>query len=78
MVIEDRRLEVREIVEAVMMSYEWVYHILTEELGMKKKIRKIGAAALDIGPQTHQSANVREKFDPFSAQPARLFAPVCD
>ena len=30
------RLKVREIAEAVGMSSECVYHILTEELGMKK------------------------------------------
>ena len=31
-----RRLKVREIAEGVGMSSEWVYHILTLELGMKK------------------------------------------
>ena len=35
-VMEDRRLKVREIAEAVGMSSEQVFHILTEELGMKK------------------------------------------
>ena len=34
--MEDRQLKVREIAEAVRMSSEWVYHILTEELRMKK------------------------------------------
>jgi hypothetical protein len=43
-------VKVQEIAEAVGMSSEWVHHNLTEELGMKKMIRKIGAAALDIGP----------------------------
>ena len=47
MVMEDRRLKVWEIDEAVGMSSEWVYHILTES---EKIIRKIGAAAFDIGP----------------------------
>ena len=32
MVMEDHRLKVQEIAEAVGMSSEWVYHILTEEL----------------------------------------------
>ena len=50
MVMEDCRLKVREIAEAVGMSPEQVYHILTEELGMKKIICKISDAALDIGP----------------------------
>ena len=36
MVLEDRRLKVWEIAEAVGMSSEWAYHILSEELGMKK------------------------------------------
>ncbi|XP_066994420.2 histone-lysine N-methyltransferase SETMAR [Anabrus simplex] len=36
MVMEDRRLKVREIAEAVGMSSERIYYILTEELGMKK------------------------------------------
>jgi hypothetical protein len=36
MVMEVRRPKVRETAEAVGMSSEWVYHILTEELGMKK------------------------------------------
>ena len=36
MVMEDHQLKLREIAEAVGMSSEWVYHILTEELGMKK------------------------------------------
>ncbi|XP_014278961.1 protein GVQW3-like [Halyomorpha halys] len=35
-VMEDHRLKVCEIAEAVGMSSEWIYHILTEELGMKK------------------------------------------
>nr|XP_024218872.1 uncharacterized protein LOC112211435 [Halyomorpha halys] len=34
--MKDRRLEVREIPVAVRMSSQRVYHILTEELGMKK------------------------------------------
>ena len=50
MVMEDHRLKVREIAEAVGMSSEWVYHILTEELGMKNIICKMHATALDIGP----------------------------
>ena len=36
MILEDRRLNVREIAEAVVKSSERVYHILGEELGMKK------------------------------------------
>ena len=36
MILEDRRLKVREIVEAAGMSSEQAYHILSEELGMKK------------------------------------------
>ena len=36
MVLEDRRLKVREIAEAIGMSSERAYHILSEELGMKK------------------------------------------
>jgi hypothetical protein len=36
MIMEDYRLKVREIDEAVGMSSEQVHHILTEELGMKK------------------------------------------
>ncbi|XP_024215639.1 protein GVQW3-like [Halyomorpha halys] len=35
-VMEDRRLKMREIADAVGMSSERVYHILTEELGIKK------------------------------------------
>nr|XP_024219422.1 uncharacterized protein LOC112211618 [Halyomorpha halys] len=35
-VMEDRRLKVREVAEAVGMSPERAYHILTEGLGMKK------------------------------------------
>uniref|UniRef100_T1HBU2 Uncharacterized protein n=1 Tax=Rhodnius prolixus TaxID=13249 RepID=T1HBU2_RHOPR len=34
--MEDRRLKVREIAEAIGMSSERVYHILTEELGNEK------------------------------------------
>ncbi|XP_014285629.1 histone-lysine N-methyltransferase SETMAR-like [Halyomorpha halys] len=34
--MEDRRLKVREIAKVVGMSSERVYHILTDELGMKK------------------------------------------
>ena len=36
MVLGDRRLKVREIAEAIGMSSEWAYHILSEELDMKK------------------------------------------
>ena len=36
MIMEDCRLKVLEIAKAVGMSSERVYHILTEELGMKK------------------------------------------
>ena len=36
MVLEDCRLKGQEIAEAVGMSYEWAYHILSEELGIKK------------------------------------------
>ena len=36
MVMEDRQPKVQEITEAVGMSSEWIYHILTEELGVKK------------------------------------------
>ena len=35
-VMKDPRLKVREIAEAVGMSSEWVYHVLTEEFGKKK------------------------------------------
>ena len=38
--MEDHWLKVRDIAEAVGMSSERVYHILTEELGMKKSARK--------------------------------------
>ena len=48
MVMEDRRLKVREIAETVGMSSEQVYHILTEESAMKKIIHKTGAAARTI------------------------------
>ncbi|KMQ83449.1 histone-lysine n-methyltransferase setmar [Lasius niger] len=36
MVLDDRRIKVREIAEAVGISKERVCHILTEDLGMKK------------------------------------------
>ena len=42
MVMEDRRLKVQEIAEAVGMSSERVYHILTEELRMKKNYPQNG------------------------------------
>nr|XP_014285279.1 putative uncharacterized protein FLJ37770 [Halyomorpha halys] len=35
-VIDDRRLKVCEVAEVAGMSSEWIYHILTKELGMKK------------------------------------------
>ena len=35
MVMEDRRLKVREIAEAAGMSSERAYHILSKELGMR-------------------------------------------
>ena len=35
-VLEDRRMKLRDIAKRVGISYERVYHILTEELGMKK------------------------------------------
>ena len=41
MVMEDRWLKVREIAEAVGMSSEWVYHILTDEFGMKELLNQI-------------------------------------
>ena len=34
--MQGRQLKVQEIAEAVGMSSECIYHILTEELGMKK------------------------------------------
>ncbi|XP_014288449.1 protein GVQW3-like [Halyomorpha halys] len=39
--MEDRRLKVREVAEAEEMSSEHVYHILTEELGMKKDHKRL-------------------------------------
>ena len=33
--MEDGRVKVQEIAEAVGMSSEWVHHILTEGLGVK-------------------------------------------
>ena len=36
MVFEDHCMKLQEIVEAIGISSEWVYHIFTDELGMKK------------------------------------------
>jgi hypothetical protein len=42
--------KVHKIAETLGMSSEWIYHILTEELGIKKCFCKMGAMALDVGP----------------------------
>ena len=44
MLLADRRLKVRENVEAIGISHGSVVSILKDHLGMKKAIRKMGAA----------------------------------
>jgi hypothetical protein len=48
MVMEDSRLKEQEIAEAVGMSSEWIYHILTEELGVKKLSARLVSRLLTL------------------------------
>jgi len=45
MVLADRRIKVREVEEAVDISYERVVHILHNELNLKKTFCKMAAFA---------------------------------
>ncbi|XP_066907646.1 histone-lysine N-methyltransferase SETMAR-like [Halyomorpha halys] len=70
--MEDRRLKVREIAEAVGMSSEWVYHILTEELGMKK-LSSRGVPLLFTLNHKRTRLEISTKSGRFSGEPIRFF-----
>jgi len=58
MVLDDRRMKVREIAETLGVSKERVGYILHEELDMKKALRKMGAALAHSRSKTHSHENL--------------------
>ena len=81
MVMEDCQLKVREIAEAIGVSFEWVYQILIEELGMKKlsaryHIFEMGSRHWNVaGPNAlvHRETMMKNKNSPTEV---RHFFPV--
>ncbi|KAL6258117.1 hypothetical protein P5V15_010034 [Pogonomyrmex californicus] len=55
MVLDDRRIKVREIAEAMGISKERVCHILTEELNWARAIRALGVALAHFGSKTNSN-----------------------
>jgi transposase len=57
MVLDDRRMKVRAIIETIGISKERVEYILHKELDMKKALHKIGAALAHSRSKTHSHEN---------------------
>ena len=74
--MKDRRLKMQETAKAVGLTSDWEYHILTEELGMKKLSARWVPQLLTLDYK-HTRVKKSAKFSLFSAQP-KMFAPVCD
>jgi hypothetical protein len=58
LVLDDRRMKVREIAETVGISKERVGYILHEELDTKKVLRKMGVALAHSRSKTHSHENL--------------------
>jgi transposase len=58
MMLDDRRMKVREIAETVGNPRERVGYILHEELDMKNVLRKMGAALAHSRSKTHSHENL--------------------
>ena len=59
MVLDDRRMKVREIAETIGISKERVGYILHEELDMTKALRKTSATFAHSRSKTHSNEKER-------------------
>jgi hypothetical protein len=58
MLLDDRRIKVREIAETIRISKERVGYILHEELDMKKLCARMGAMLAHSRSKTHSHENL--------------------
>jgi orotate phosphoribosyltransferase-like protein len=58
MLLDNRRIKVREIAETISISKECVGYLLHEELDTKKALRKMGAAFSHNRSKTHSNENL--------------------
>jgi len=66
MVLDDRRMKVREIAETIGISKEHVGYILHEELDMKKALRKMGAVLAHSRSKMHSRENLGQCLECFN------------
>ena len=57
-VLQDRRITIRDIVEETGFSYHSVHNILEKELGMKKIDCEMGALNVDAGSETTKNSTL--------------------